>query len=238
MEEQAQYTPEVPVEAPPVETPQEAAPEEKPKVEFDSEVLLKKVENLAKENKNLIRSQQAMADQFKTMVDATVRQRVAELMQVRDEAIDLGDRQRVREIDAQIRTVESQAANVPAKGVDPAIASFVEEQKTWFNKDQEMTDFAVAFNESYLKRNPGAIEKSLEETLKKVKAAFPDKFVEEKKAPPSPVEPAQRASSNNKYAVGKLTPEQKIAYEQYVKKHKLMSHDEYFKSLEDAGYLQ
>jgi hypothetical protein len=241
-EEQTEYTPESQIETPPIEaevTP-EAAPVEPPAI--DSAVLLKKVENLAKENKNLIRSQQAMANQFKTMVDATVKQRLDDLNIARDEAIELGDKQKVREIDQAADAVRQQSRMVEAAPtIDPSIAEFVESNRDWFNKDQEMTDFAVSYNESYLKRNPGNLEESLAETMKKVKQAFPEKFAaevkEEKKTPPSPVESSARHSSNTKYSLNRLEPEQKIAYEQFVKKHKLMSHDEYFKSLDEAGYL-
>lgn len=207
--------------------------------ELDAAQLLKKVENLAKENKNLIRSQQAMANQFTTMVNATVKQKLAELNAVRDEAIDLGDRQKVKDIDQQIRNVEAQAQTTQVTPqVDPSITEFVETHKDWFNKDAEMTDFAISCNEAYLKRHPGDLEASLAYTLDKVKKAFPEKFQqEEKKAPPSPVESGKGQQTTGKYSISRLTSEQKLAYDQYVKRHKLMSHDDYFKSLEEAGYL-
>lgn len=236
-EEQSEYTPESQIE-----TPIEATPEVPEKPAIDTEILMKKVENLAKENKNLIRSQQAMANQFRNMVDSTVRQRLDDLNTARDEAIELGDKQKVREIDQAADVVRQQSQMVQAApGIDPAIAEFVEDNKEWFNKDQEMTDFAVSYNEAYLKRNPGSLEESLAATIEKVKKAFPDKFAtevkEEKKTPASPVESSARHSSNTKYSLNRLEPEQKIAYDQFVKKHKLMSHDEYFKSLDEAGYL-
>ena len=241
-EEQEPYVPDTPAE-PAVETP---ADPEKKQPEFEPEVLLKKVENLAKENKNLIRSQQAMANQFKTMVDATVKAELAKLQMAKDEAIDLGDRQKVSEIEQQMGNVKQQAAAIqPTNQLDPAIADFVDSNKDWFNKDKEMTSFAVAYNESLLKEGSLSLEESLEKTLEKVKKAFPEKFEskepkeDKKDPPPSPVEGASKSNvPNSRYTIGRLDPEQKIAYNQYVKVHKLISHDDYFKSLEEQGYLK
>jgi len=102
-----------------------------------------------------------------------------------------------------------------------------------------MTDFAVSYNESYLRRNPGDLEKSLAETLKAVKKAYPDKFENPRRKTPPPVETGDSTvKSDGKYSKSRLNNEQKIVYEQLVVRHKQMSHDEYFKSLEEAGFLE
>jgi exonuclease VII large subunit len=234
-EEQVVYAPDVPVEA-----PQETETQvEEPKVDpaEEAQKLLKKVENLAKENKNLIRTQQAMASQFQKVVDSTVKQKLAELGAAKDEAIDLGDRHKVREIEQQMTEVQQQVVQ-QAPTLDPAIQDFVAENSEWFNKDSEMTEFAVAYNEAYLKRNPGNLEESLAATLDKVKKAFPEKFEAPRKAaPPSPVEGAGRQTSGNKYSISRLNDEQKIAYDQFVKRHKVLTHEQYFQGLDEAGYL-
>lgn len=236
-EEQTPYAPDTPAETP--ATPAEETPKVDDKPLLDPDVLMKKVENLAKENKNLIRSQQAMANHVKAMVEAGVKQRLAELSQQKDEAIDLGDKEKVRAIEKQMQDAEQQAqvVNQPPP-LDPAIQAFVEDNSSWFNKDPEMTEFAIAYNETYLKRHPGDLEASLAATLEKVKKAFPEKFESEKKTPPpSPVEGASRHTTGNKYSISRLTEEQKIVYEQLVKRHGVLKHEEYFKSLEEAGYL-
>ena len=102
-----------------------------------------------------------------------------------------------------------------------------------------MTSFAVSYNETYLRKHPGDLDKSLEETLKAVKRAFPDKFQNQRRTAPSSVEGAATPNTGaGKYSTARLTQEQKLAYNQYVKVHKVMSHDDYFKSLEDVGYLE
>jgi hypothetical protein len=82
----------------------------------------------------------------------------------------------------------------------------------------------------------------LEETLKKVKMAFPDKFENTRRNNPPPVdgggETGGAEQKGTKYNTARLNPEQKIVYNQLVKVHKQMSHEEYFKSLDTAGYLE
>lgn len=243
MDEQTPAVPDVPaaetpeVEAPAVETPAE------PELTAAEKKLMEKVEKLAKENKNLIRKQQVMADNTKFIIESSVKQRIAELQAQKDVAIDEGDRQKVRAIESQIDEVRTETAKVTAPiqpTLDPAIQEFVDANE-WFNKDDEMTQFAIAMNESLLKKPGMTLEKSLEETLAKVKKAYPDKFEAEKKedkpAPPSPVDGTSRQNSGNKYSMSRLSEEQKIAYEQFVRRNKIMTHEAYFKSLEEAGYL-
>ena len=102
-----------------------------------------------------------------------------------------------------------------------------------------MTTFAVAYNEAQLRKYPGELGKSLEDTLKAVKKAFPDKFENQRRNNPPPVEGSAVASKGEgKYSVARLNSEQKLVYNQLVKHHKQMTHDEYFKSLDEAGYLE
>lgn len=202
--------------------------------------LFDKIKTQSKKLKELERTVEALAKHYNESVTQAKERMISELKAERKEAIELGEADRVDAIDNRIqevaRTVEPPK---PAPVIDTEIEAFVEANSDWFNRDKEMTRFAVAYNEGYLKDHPGDIGKSLDETLKAVKKAFPEKFVNKRKTDPAPVEGGQPSGKGgDKYNYSRLTPEQKLVYNQLVKTHKQISHDEYFRSLEEAGYLQ
>lgn len=188
------------------------------------------------EIKRLQRTVESMANHYHKSVAVAVDKAIKSLRAERREAIELGDVDRVDALDAEIAQ-QQQAVVQPANTVAPEIVDWVAEN-TWFNTDQDMRAFAVAFNENYLKANPQDVGTSLTKTLEAVKRAFPDKFEPQTRkpaAPASPVESGAAAHKPAKYDLNKLTTEQKAAYNAYVKQHKIMSHDEYFQGLEAIG---
>jgi hypothetical protein len=197
-----------------------------------------KVQN--KKLKELEKTVEALAKHYQTNVTQAKERAILDLKSERREAIELGEVNKVEEIDQKIEHVKQMDEVVtPPKGLAPELEDFLEQQKSWFNKDEDMTAFATTYNEFYLKKHPGELAKSLEATLKAVRKAYPDKFENSRKtAPPSVDGASQVVKSDVKYSTSRLNQEQKLVYNQLVKVHKQMSHDDYFKSLEDAGYLE
>lgn len=252
--------------AEPTESAEPAAPAEpsyediarekgwKPKEEYDGEgdawvgaeefvkrqPLFDKIKVQSKKLKELERTVEALAKHYQTNVQQAKERAILDLKSERREAIELGEVGKVEEIDQKIEHVQKMAEpEIRPPAMAPELEQFLDEQKDWFNKDQELTSFAVAYNESYLKRNPGDLAKSLDETLKAVRKAFPEKFENKRRQSPPPVEGSSIASkAEGKYSVGRLNAEQKLVYNQLVKVHKQMSHEDYFKSLEEAGFLE
>jgi hypothetical protein len=226
----------------------------KPKDEFDGgdwvsaeefvkrQPLFDKIKVQSKKLKELEKTVEALAKHYNTNITAAKEKAILDLKSERREAIELGEADRVDQIDQKIEHVQKMDAPVSQPVLATEIEQFVEEQASWFNKDPEMTQFAISYNESYLKTHPGDLAKSLEETLKKVKLAFPDKFENTRRNSPPPVdgggETGGSEQKGTKYNTARLNPEQKIVYNQLVKVHKQMSHEAYFKSLEEAGYLE
>lgn len=226
----------------------------KPKEEFEGDLdawvpaeefikrqpLFDKIKTQSKKLKELEKTVEALSKHYKIGIEQAKERAIAELKEQRKEAIELGEVAEVEKLDLKIDQVKQMSApETNPIGLAPEIESFIEEQKSWFNKDIEMTDFAVSYNESYLRRSPGDLEKSLEETLKAVKKAYPEKFENTRRKTPPTVEGGEASEkSAGKYAFSKLNNEQKIVYNQLVKTHKQMTHDEYFKSLEEAGFLE
>jgi len=203
--------------------------------------LFDKLKLQSKKVKELEKTVEALSKHYSISVQQAKDRAIAELKLERKEAIELGEASRVEELDNQIDEYKKLPDPTPVKPtMATEIETFIDDHKDWFNKDEEMTQFAVAYNESYLARNPGDLQKSLDETLKKVKLAFPEHFNNSKRDNPPPVDGGGTppGGGGGKYSMNRLTPEQKLVYAQIVTRHKQLSHDQYFKDLDEAGYLE
>lgn len=203
------------------------------------EPILEKVGNYSREIKNLKKTIEQMAKFHNQQVEAQVKKEVAALKAERREAIELGDVARVDAIDHQIHTTVQQTPVAPQNQVAGEVLDWVAENP-WFNEDKERRSFAIAYNEAYLKDHPGELEASLQKTLEATKKAFPEKFGLKNgiKPPAGSVESGTSTQRGGKYDVNRLTKEQKMVYKQFVQEHKILSHDDYFKQLEEIGELK
>lgn len=201
------------------------------------EPLFDKIRNQSKELKDMRKTLDAMSNHFHKATKVAVDKAISDLKGQRKEAIELGDVNRVDQIDQEIKQQESQA---PKPQGPPAVPDEIKDWidvNPWFNSNKEMQAFAIAFNEQYLKSNPGDLPESLRKTKDAVKRAFPETFQNDNRSDPPKVESgsAPKGKTAGGYSVSKLSAEQKMVYNQMVKTHKVLSHDEYFKSLEDIG---
>lgn len=206
-----------------------------------SKPLIQKIRSQNKRMKELEKTVESMARHYDMTIKQARERTIAELTAQRRESIEQGKVLEVEELDKQIASVHRMPDPVvPRPTLSPDIEEFVDTHKKWFNVDKGMTDFAIAYHEAYLKSNPGIdMKKSLDDTLAAVKVKYPDKFANPRKATPSGVEGVGAPSQGDgKYSKSRLTAEQKMAYRQFVEVHKVMSHDDYFKQLEAAGYLE
>lgn len=215
------------------------------------EPLFDKIKSQSRQIKDLTKTVQSMINQHKTQVEAQVNLRIKQLEEQKDEAIEAGDIKAVREIDKAINTEKQSMGSVNEEAPVPEEIQEWLGENQWFGKVKEMHDFAVAHNQQYMKSNPGDIEGSLKATRKAVERAFPDSEYfkkpskpsadnENKNNPPSPEGGGEGKNSGGKpkWSMSMLDDEQKRVYEQHVKIHKIVSHDEFFQSLYDIGELQ
>ena len=172
----------------------------------------------------------------KEQTELAYRRGVADLQSQLDAAVDRGDKQGVREITKEMGQMKAPEPDHPAEVVD------FQERNQWFDKDPEMTDYAIARSRRIAENNPSwSLERRLEEVEKDVKKRFPENFQHDRRDLPSQVEGGRAASTQRsasgakKYSVGKLNDDEKLVYKQYVERNKIMTHDEYFKSLEQVG---
>lgn len=212
--------------------------------------LYKVIKGQSKSIKKLQETVEAMTGHFEKTVNIAVEARVKELQTQRREAIKEGDVAKVEALDKAIDAHKE--GKVEAKPVVPeAITKWIEENP-WYEKDRELRDFALAFNDTYLKRSPEDLEGSLEATAKAVRRAFPEKFQKKdggnnrqdddgtKAAPPpGSVEGGGKTGpgGGKKLSVSRLNRDQRLIHDQYVKAG-ILSSEEYLKGLDEIGELQ
>jgi len=210
------------------------------------EPLFDRIKHQSKELKELRKTIDSMAQFHHKSVEAQVTQAISALKAQRKEAIELGDADKVDALDEELQKAkqEKDSIKAPTAAIPAEIETWLSEN-TWFEKNDDMATFARAWNEAYLRKNPGELEESLKKTTEAVKKAFPEEFgkpaAPSKKDSPGAVEAPSGStspSSAKNYSVSRLTSEQKLVYDQYVNRHKIMKHEEYFKSLEDIGELK
>jgi hypothetical protein len=206
--------------------------------------LFDKIKAQSTELKGIKKTVDAMAKHFEKNLEHAVNAKISELKAAKKEAIEGGDVAKVEAIDKAIEEQKATKADIPkAPEVAPEVTEWVS-ANPWYTKDQELHDFALAYNDSYLKRNPGDLEGSLKATATATKKAFPEKFLVEVKVSPAasaaPTVEGGTAPSKEakKYSVDRLSAEQKMVYSQIVKKHNVVSHDQFFKDLESIGELK
>jgi hypothetical protein len=194
-----------------------------PKTWVEKGPLLKRISSQSTHIKELKKTVDAMAKHFTANVNHAVATKIAELKSQRTEAIKEGDVDKVEKLDAAIDKQKEAKADIPtAPELAPEIKDWVAANK-WYATDMELHDFALAYNDSYLKRHPDDLAASLDATTRAVKRAFPEKFSGEAKPTvtkpgPSAVEGSTAPSgAGKKFTVSRLSPDQKLAHDQYVK---------------------
>lgn len=203
------------------------------------EPLFDRIKKQTSELKELKKTIDAMAVHYKKNVEAEVAKRISDLKSQRREAIQVGDVDKVEEIDKAIDEQKQIKEDTPTKQeINPEIASWVS-KNTWFDSEPECQEFAIAYSKLQMEKGKSLTD-SLEATEKAVKKAFPEKFtknLERQKAPPAVESPAQ-VKTTDKHSTSRLNKEQRLVYDQMVTRYKVVTHDEFMKSLEEQGELQ
>lgn len=213
--------------------------------------LFDKIKTQSKDLKEIRKTVDAMAKHFTANVNHAVNAKIAELRAAKKEAIEGGDVAKVEAIDKQIDDAKGTKADIPtAPEVAPEVMDWVK-ANPWYTKDQELHDFALAYNDSYLKRHQGDIEGSLKATATATKRAFPEKFPDDAKPKAGNTAPAVEggtapARATTKYTASRLTADQKLAHDQYIKagtfdalakEAKMTPSEFYVKQLDEIGEL-
>jgi ribosomal protein L17 len=203
------------------------------------EPLFERIKGQTKSIKEMQKTIEAMATHFQKDKAAAIKKAVDELKSQRREAIKEGDVEKVEEIDKNIVEHEQAKQSVAEPQEVPQVMKEWLKGNDWFDKDMEMRIDAIAINQGYLAKYPNDLEGSLRDTDVKMRKLYPDKFKTTKKETASPVEsPSGESKGGNKHSISRLSPDQKLVYEQMVKRHKIVTHEQYFNDLEEIGELK
>lgn len=171
-----------------------------------------------------------------------------EIMEERDQAIELADKAAVHDADKRLKELEDQEVEAtPAKKGTTETFKEWKEDNDWYGSNKAMTVVAEQAGHDFYKEHPNASEKEmLEHAAKTVRDEFPHKFKdkkddseEENRAAADPVAGAKRGGgSKKKYTVSDLSPEQKIVIKNMIAAGSPITTEEYINDLVSMGELK
>lgn len=199
--------------------------------------LYEKNHKLAKEVKELKTTLHEVKGYISKVAESAYNKAVRELTEKRDNAIEMGDKAQVKEIDQEIR--EAEALKAPTEGVHPAIVEFINApENEWFKTEPKMRSFAQTYQDTLFANNPGiTMEESLKAVSEAVKRAYPEKFEQspERKKVPS-VEAGGKRGGEKAFSKADLDDEARRVMNRFVR-NGVMTEEEYIKGLVDSGAL-
>ncbi len=201
--------------------------------------LYKKNHGLKREIADLKATVHEMKGHMSKVSEAAYNKAVADLEARRDQAIDEGDRDQVKEIDKAIKDAENLKPADP--GIHPVIAAWEKENGEWFYADKSVSRFGMTFAQNYLAENTNDMEGAMEAMEEAVKKAFPDKCGKKQPDPPKrPAAPAVEGggTQGKPRAATKadLNDEQRRVMSRFVRSG-VMTEADYIKDLAESGLI-
>jgi hypothetical protein len=198
--------------------------------------LYEKNHKLKKEVNELRTTLHEVKGHISKVSEAAYNKAVRDLMAQRDQAIDDGDRDQVKEIDKAIK--EAEGIKVPANNVHPAIKEWEDENGKWFYADQEISGFGLSYAQNYLNNHPQDFEGAMKAMDSALRKAYPDKFEKpaEKRTAPAAVESGGRSGGAKTYTKSDLNDEQRSVMNRFVRQG-VMTEEQYIKDLADSGVI-
>jgi hypothetical protein len=207
--------------------------------------LFEKINGQHKTIKSLNKKLDALVKHNQSLETTTRDKIIAELESKRKEAVKYGDTEAFDEVEQELQKAKETKSvfdeqehdsdvdtnlKQDDKGVEipKPIKDFAERNTTWFEKDQEMTDFAV-FKVQQFTNKGLPLSEALEKAEQEVKSAYSHKFKNPNKDKPSVVMSGAKEARPEKAGISSLTPEQKQVW------HSLkgvMTPDEFMKQIE------
>ena len=160
---------------------------------------------------------------------------LAEIEAKRKEAFESQDYEAFSKADEELaKARQDQPAEVTEPDIPEPIREFAERNARWFEKDQDMTEFAVERTGAYRKRGMD-IDEALRKAEADVRKFFPEKFENPNKQKPAAVVAPNRESRPRAHGYNDLNAEQRAVFAT-LKNH--MTLDEYVKGLKEQGELK
>ena len=214
--------------------------------------LLKRIDAEREENSRLRGKIGTFSERVSNVMQVAKQNALAEIEAKKKIAVEEANYSEVNELDKQKeeinRTYEVEAPDVndQPQQIRPEVEDWMADNP-WFDKDSEMTEFALDFQLTQLNklkdpRNPtnDELSRALKKTTRAVKAAFPDQFQEEKQEPRHRSPTLERSNSrpkSKKLAFKDLSPQEQIVCKQMVRT-KAMTEEQYIQAIADMRNAQ
>lgn len=140
-----------------------------------------------------------------------------------------------REVLAEPQQQAPQSAEPKPVEAPPEVKDFAKRNEHWFEKDKDMTDFAVAKVEGYVRGEGMALNDALKKADEDVRRVFSHKFANPNKDKPSAVAPNNRETRSRSISPSDLNAEQRTVW---ASLKKVMPFDEFVAGLRAQGELK
>jgi DNA-binding transcriptional MerR regulator len=170
-----------------------------------------------------------------------------ELLEKKDQAIELSDKEAVKEVDKELEELKEEEkivkeAGKSGKKSSGKSAAFLawEEDNGWYGSDKILSVVAEAAGNEYAVENPRASEKEiLEHAAKVVRQEFPHKFKKENKSAPDAVAGATRGKAGaRKFTRSDLNSVQLQVMQNMIKAGAPITEEQYITDLAAMGELK
>ena len=153
------------------------------------------------------------------------------------EAVSVGNTQAFMAIDQEIAQLQQEAASSPKIAVPdqnpdehPVFRTWVARNQ-WYANDKDMHAYADSIGAYLNQANPTLVgDEFFAEVTKKVRAEFPDKFENPRRAAAAAVEGASQSPRKGGKGFSDLPPDAKAACDRFVKQGLIKSRDDFVKA--------
>jgi len=206
---------------------------------LDRQSLYDDLHSLKRQNKRLQSDIENIAKYQKDIREDERRKVIEELKFQKKEALDVGDHDKVIEIDEQLADARETAKREDAEAQTNEDFDVWVVENAWYNDDSDLRDEADVYGEAYWRRNPTKSRSEVYDAVSKhIKRAYGEKFENPKRAKPSAVEPAsgtpRKPRVKSKYNASDLPADQRsimktilrttdMTEEQYLKEYFAMN---------------
>lgn len=199
--------------------------------------LIDRIEQLGKKLKDSDKTIAMLKEHHTKVKESEFKRAVEFLKQQKKQAYENGDVDKIIEIDDKIAEVrDTQKAQKAQDQVDeapethPVFQSWVSDNK-WYESDSEMRADADAFGEAYARNNQDKTpQEVLEYVAKKIKKAYPEKFVNPNRNKPTGVESGSGTRQGSSRDSFSLTEEEAKVMNTFIR-NGVMTKEDYIKEI-------
>lgn len=201
---------------------------------LDRGELFSKIDDLNRRNRSLETTVHEVKKHYKKMAEAEYNRALKDLRAQKKEALDIGDSEKVVQIDEAIQQTKDQAAQElqrldaqPTQPTENPVFVVWQNRNPWYSQDRAMKIFADTLGEELVVKHGMKDPKEvLTEIERQVKKEFSHKFNNPNRNKPGAVEGGGKSGGGKSNESFQLTPEETQVMNKFIK-HGVMTKEEY-----------